>query len=59
MRERPPGSVDQLEMSRMTKSIRDIQAMGRLSIGETTESRQTEFDFVVRYEQTANPPVHA
>lgn len=43
------GKVDQLEMSRITKAIKDIQHIGRLAIGEITESKQYEFDLKVTY----------
>lgn len=43
------GKVDQLEMIRITKAIKDIQHVGRLAIGEITESKQYEFDLRVTY----------
>jgi len=43
------GKVDQLKMIRITKAIKDIQHVGRLAIGEITESKQYEFDLRVTY----------
>ena len=54
MQRKEAGKVDQLELNRLTKTLKDAQSIGRLAIGETTESKQLEFDLRVTYESPPN-----
>lgn len=49
-----PGTIDQLDLSRMMKTLKDAQEMGRIATADTEEQKQKEFEFVVRYESPRN-----